>query len=189
MPEKKRLVICDRDGVLIHNNRSMKGGPYYVTKPDQIMIKKGVLQGIKTLAGAGFAFAMVTKQNCVSKGLLSPFELAVINSMVLEKLSLAPTALTTRVYWGAEDDCSARAAAIASVLYDFRVGPGDMDNVWMVDDSQDGLKAAKELGCNTIYIENLFAEAVLEDDDGAVEYADYVTTQFDLAAGIIVESV
>lgn len=195
MPTKKPLVILDRDGVLIHNNLSMKNGPYYVTDPEQAIVKEGVEEGIDMLFDIGAVFVIVTKQNCVRSGLATALNVRHVNA-VLKQRVLGLAGATTRVYWGAEVDGSARAAIISSVLYDMMVfvkdGLVDQETcpVWVIDDSLEGIQAAQSLGCRTIWIENPHGVHVANiREQVKVVHADWTVTNFLDAATLIVKSI
>ena len=195
---KRLIVILDRDGVLIHNDKSMEYGPHYIMKADQIKIKEGVIEGFSALKGLcpSATFVVITKQNCIAKGLAALAEVQLVNNY-LEYL--LPGIYDFRVYWGAEDDVSASAAIISSILYNFFVPmPGgivdqESCSTWIIDDSQSRLQAAKSFGINTIYVSNPYCrDQIIWDyrgtDEPNVKWGDYIVKDFMSAVKIIADS-
>lgn len=60
-----RAVIFDKDGTLIHNNRSKKGGHYYILKPEQIEWIDGAPELLELLHEEGYKILVVTMQNWI----------------------------------------------------------------------------------------------------------------------------
>jgi len=62
-------IIVDRDGTLIDFHRDAElGAVVSAFHPDQIRWLPGVLEGLRALAGAGFALAIATNQPGAAKG-------------------------------------------------------------------------------------------------------------------------
>ena len=200
MLQQRPIVFLDRDGTLIHNNQSMKNGPYYVTDPKQIRIKDGVAEGIRllTLPAVPPTLRILTSQNCIPKGLATIRQVYDVNLALLPMIPALSEFSKSRlfsVYWGSRDKVAASLAMLSNMLYDLRAPMAqgkvlqDMCQVWIVDDSQSRLEAAKELGLQTILISNPFATATIlvggDRDDPDILYADHVVTDFLEAAKII----
>ena len=196
------IVVLDRDGTLIHNNQSIKNGPYYVTDPKQIRIKEGVVEGLMLLSQqpVNAMFRVITKQNCIPKALATREQVFSVNKTLVEMLPALISHCVFRVYWGSGDAVSASLAILSNILYDMDapMAQGKVVQseraVWIIDDSQARLEAAKELGLKTILISNPFSQStILVDagsnmDDPDVLWADYMAADFLEAAAIIKRS-
>ena len=66
-----RAAFWDVNGVIIHNDASMKGGCYYCLKYEDVDYIDGVFNAHKYLQDAGYKIFWVTSQGCVTEGLIT----------------------------------------------------------------------------------------------------------------------
>lgn len=64
----KKAVFFDRDGTLTHNNRSKKGGSYYVLSPDQLEWIDGSMELLQMFKDQAYHVFVITMQNCIKEG-------------------------------------------------------------------------------------------------------------------------
>ena len=83
-----RIAFLDRDGVI---NQYLPGE--YVRTPDELVILPGVVDAIKALKDAGWQVAMVTNQQGIGKGLMTPADLDAVHA----KLYAALDAIDARI--------------------------------------------------------------------------------------------
>jgi D-glycero-D-manno-heptose 1,7-bisphosphate phosphatase len=83
-----RIAFLDRDGVI---NQYLPGE--YVRTPDELVILPGVVDAIKALKNAGWQVAMVTNQQGIGKGLMTPADLDAVHA----KLYAALDAIDARI--------------------------------------------------------------------------------------------
>ncbi len=57
----RRAIFLDRDGTLIHD-------PGYLSDPEGVVLLEGVAEGLRALAGLGFALVIVTNQSGIARG-------------------------------------------------------------------------------------------------------------------------
>ncbi len=60
-----RCVIFDKDGTLIHNNRSKNGGHYYIKNPDDSEWVDGALELLELFRDGGYKIYLITMQNWI----------------------------------------------------------------------------------------------------------------------------
>ena len=75
------IAFLDRDGVI---NQYLPGE--YVRTPDELVILPGVMDAIKALNNAGWHVAMVTNQQGIGKGLMTPSDLDAIHAKLFAEL-------------------------------------------------------------------------------------------------------
>ncbi len=81
-------MILDRDGTLIDVVRDEETGTVSVAfHPDQLRLLPGVVEGLRLLAAAGYAFAIATNQPGPAKGQISAAAVERTNRALLELLS------------------------------------------------------------------------------------------------------
>ena len=76
-----RIAFLDRDGVI---NQYLPGE--YVRTPDELVILPGVVDAIKALKDAGWQVAMVTNQQGIGKGLMTPADLDAVHAKLYAAL-------------------------------------------------------------------------------------------------------
>jgi D-glycero-D-manno-heptose 1,7-bisphosphate phosphatase len=80
-------VILDRDGTLIDVFRDEETGFISTAfHPDQLMILPGVVEGLRTLAGAGYLLAIATNQPGPAKGQFSAAAVKRTNDALVARL-------------------------------------------------------------------------------------------------------
>lgn len=83
-----RGVILDRDGTLIDVVRDEETGVISTAfHPDQLVLLTGVVEGLRLLAEAGFAFALATNQPGPAKGHFSAEAVRRTNTALVERLA------------------------------------------------------------------------------------------------------
>jgi histidinol phosphatase-like enzyme len=154
--DRQLLVICDRDGTLIHNNKSKRQGLCYITRPDEIEFIEGVLPALRDLKVVlNPCLGVITCQNCISKGIATVQDIRDTNAVMVEQIRKNTGFYwpAVRVMWGLpRDKISARVALITNIIYHFNYD--QPANSWLIDDSVDGIKAAQQLGINAVHIQN-----------------------------------
>ncbi len=74
-PWPTSAVLFDRDGTLIHDVP-------YLSDPDLVVPIDGVRESLRTLRARGLSLAVVSNQSGVARGLITPAQLAAVNSRV-----------------------------------------------------------------------------------------------------------
>lgn len=80
-----KVVLIDRDATLVCASSDPKSPLYYILTPQHLILKPGVKEAVAILAVHGVPVILCTKQRCISKGLITVEEMAIIHSR-LERL-------------------------------------------------------------------------------------------------------
>lgn len=164
-------VFLDRDGVL---NRAMvtDGRPYPPRDIEQFELLPGVVAGCRTLVDAGFLLVVVTNQPDIARGTQDP---AVIESMHGRLRNLLPVA---GIYVCPHDDadrCPCRKPAPGLLLAAAQELQIDLARSVMVGDRWRDIRAGREAGCRTVFVDHGYAEQQPEGQDRTVSsFADAV---------------
>jgi D-glycero-D-manno-heptose 1,7-bisphosphate phosphatase len=85
--EVNGVAILDRDGTIIDVVRDEETGAITVAfHPDQIRLLPGAVEGMRALAGAGYALAIATNQPAPAKGQFSADAVRRTNDALVERL-------------------------------------------------------------------------------------------------------
>jgi len=142
-----RATFLDRDGVI---NRKMPEGSY-VTRWEEMAFLPGATEAIFLLHGAGFRVIVVSNQRCVAKGLVTVQELESMHRLMCEKFA-AVGATIDGVYYCPHDDqsaCACRKPAPGLLLEAAKEHQIDLDESWMIGDSESDVTAGRNAGCKT----------------------------------------
>lgn len=141
-----KLIVLDRDGLLINNSSDINSPFYYILQKDYVVIKDGVYQAMAYLQSLGVPVVMASKQRCIKKGLISRADVDSINSMLEEMLNFK----FDQIY--IEEADSLKTELFGQILNDYKLNPED---VLVIDDSIDEIMAAHVLGFKVIHTDQL----------------------------------
>ena len=149
MTNPVRIAFLDRDGVI---NQYLPGE--YVRTPDELVILPGVVDAIKALKNAGWQVAMVTNQQGIGKGLMTPADLDAVHA----KLYAALDAIDARI--DAVRVCPHLAAAACScrkpkpgMILDIAADLGaDVRNAVFFGDTDSDAAAARSAGVAAFHL-------------------------------------
>lgn len=152
VPTRQRgTVLLDRDGVI---NRRIENG--YVSSWEQWGFLPGALEGLRLLRENGFRTLVVSNQAGVGKGLVSESRLRAITARFLKEVEKHGGRIQ-KVYYCThrqEEACECRKprpGLLIKAQKEFRFHFAD---AFMVGDSENDLRAAREVGCRAILISN-----------------------------------
>lgn len=116
-----KAILFDRDETLNFD-------PGYISDPDLIRIKPGVIEGLQMLRDAGYVFFILTNQSGVGRGLISEEQLESVHKRLLDILSKSQIEIKKIYYCPHTDDdnCSCRkpqAGMILSAIQEFSLNP------------------------------------------------------------------
>ncbi|MFZ4781330.1 MAG: D-glycero-alpha-D-manno-heptose-1,7-bisphosphate 7-phosphatase [Armatimonadaceae bacterium] len=144
-----RIAFLDRDGVI---NQYLPGE--YVRTPDELVILPGVVDAIKALKNAGWQVAMVTNQQGIGKGLMTPADLDAVHAKLHAALESAGTQLhAVRVCPHlASDACACRKPKPGMIL-DIAADLGaDVRNAVFFGDTDSDAAAARAAGVAAFHL-------------------------------------
>ncbi len=138
-----RAVLFDRDGTLVEDVP-------YNGDPAQVRIRPGAREALDRLRAAGIRVAMVTNQSGVARGLLTPEQVAAVNTRVEELLGPLDAVLVCE--HGPDDGCSCRKPRPGLVLEAARrLGLRPRDCVVIGDIGSD-IEAARAAGARAVMV-------------------------------------
>lgn len=142
----KKLVLLDRDGVVIVNR------PTNVKTPDDITLIKSAVEGISRLNQSGYTVAICTNQPEVARGVMSSEQLKGVHAALVEMLK-AEGALIERVFSCTTSRKCPRKKPACGMLHDALAHyDATAASTPFVGDQADDLKAAFHAGCRRILV-------------------------------------
>jgi D-glycero-D-manno-heptose 1,7-bisphosphate phosphatase len=82
MPHRQPAVFLDRDGTLIEER-------HYLSRPEQVTLLPGVVDGLRRLREAGFKLFLVTNQSGVGRGYFTLADVAAVHAHLATLLAPA----------------------------------------------------------------------------------------------------
>ena len=145
-----KAVFLDRDGVLNSDE-----GHYYVFRSEDLKINPGVLEGLKSLARAGFILVIISNQGGISKR-----EYTKVDTDKFHKAMLAEFAKqgieVAEIYYcphhSSIENCFCRkpdSLMIEKALARFRINPSAS---FMIGDSQRDVEAGQKAGLTSFLV-------------------------------------
>lgn len=151
-----RLALLDRDGTLIDVVRDEETGTVQTAfHPSQLRILPGVVDGLRALADAGFALAIVTNQPGPAKGHFGREAVLRTNAALVERLArdgirIARVEACMHHPDGGEGGdaslvgpCECRKPKPGMLLSAMRALGASPDGTWMIGDSHADVEAAR----------------------------------------------
>ena len=144
---KPKLLILDRDKVLIEGSNDPESKHYYLLDRKNIKIKDGVCEAIEIIKEWKIPVVLFTKQKCISKGLISRAEVNAINAEIEDLIGIQFDGIYV------EEKASLKSELIGEILtyYEGIL----MNEVLVIDDNPVQLAFPEALGMRTFCTENL----------------------------------
>jgi len=143
-----RAIFLDRDGVINEERKD------YVKDLSEFILIKDSLQAIKLLKEKKYLVVIITNQSAINRGLLTIEKLNEIHELLKIKLNKLNTSIDG-IYFcphRPEENCLCRKPKPELILKAAREHNIDLENSWMIGDSQKDILAAKKAGCNSILL-------------------------------------
>lgn len=148
-----RTLFIDRDGIV-----NKKAPPHeYITSWNEFSFIPEIFDILRYYKDSGFEFIIVTNQQCIGKGILSRNGLEKIHKLMLEEFKSHKIHIKNIYYCPhlASDNCNCRkpkTGMLENAVEDF---PGiNIDNSYIIGDSESDIIAGQDFGLKTIYIGN-----------------------------------
>jgi histidinol phosphatase-like enzyme len=158
----KTLLFADRDGVIIHNHKSLVGGNFFNISKQDIQLVEDAQESLYLLYQHKIDVVVVTNQAyfqytplAFSRIVYSTHEY--INEMLGNSIKKF---LITDVY----EEGIERAIAKRDIMRKYLTSQPDYDRVFMVGDSKSDIQAGSMIDAKTIYIPRLYPDKTVESD-------------------------
>lgn len=148
---RRPAVILDRDGVL--NQRAPKA--QYIAEPTDAIWLEGALDALQLFTKSGFTIVVATNQAGISRGLVTPDQLAAVHRKLVDDATAAGAQIDCIYHCphGWDDGCSCRKPAPGMLYQAQRDFDLDLSQtVFVGDDDRDRI-AAEAAGCGYRSIE------------------------------------
>lgn len=137
-----KLLILDRDGVVNFNSHSPDSPFYYILDSSDFVLKPNVEKAFTLLAALKVPVILATKQQCLSKGLLTVARLNDIHRDLQEKVGFSFAEILV------EPKAETKSALFAQIL---AANPGiKPEEMLLIDDSVRECDEAAGLGIKTL---------------------------------------
>lgn len=188
---RRPAVFLDRDGVL---NVLLRGD--YVKRPDELALVPGAGAGVQRLNALGLPVFVISNQQGVAKGLMSPADLQGVDAVLRERLvAEMPGARLDASYYcphGAADECDCRKPRPGLLLRAAREHDLDLARSFFVGDAPTDALAARAAGVGHFI---LVLSGTFTDPDEAAQSGrfpvapDFVAPDLPAAARFIAEAI
>ncbi len=170
-----KVIFLDRDGTLNDDSG-------YLSDPNKLFLKKGVIEGLNLLKFANFQFIILTNQSGISRGLISEEELERIHAR-LRKILAKDALFIKKIYYCPDKDDKSlcrkpNSQMIYEALKDFSI---DLDNSYIIGDRYRDILTGSSLKIpgilikgNTINNGGQQPKNLIKEADSFLEAAQYV---------------
>jgi histidinol-phosphate phosphatase family protein len=141
----QKALFLDRDGVINENRED------YVKTWDEFKFLPGAKEAIRLINNSDWMLIIITNQSPIGRGIFPPERLDKIHQNMLSELSKAGCYIDA-IYFcphKPDDYCDCRKPKPGLILRaasDFNI---DLENSWMIGDSDSDIEAGREAGCKT----------------------------------------
>jgi D-glycero-D-manno-heptose 1,7-bisphosphate phosphatase len=139
-------VFLDRDGVINENRED------YIKSVEELKILPGAVEALARLSKAGFRTVIISNQQGVGRGLITPESLDQINRKLLSEMAKGGASISGIYYCPhlKEEDCSCRKPK-PGMLFKAADELGiDTKNSVFIGDTQGDIEAGRSAGCTTL---------------------------------------
>ncbi len=148
MPNK--AVFLDRDGVI--NNDE---GHYYIYRPEDFILNKGIIEGLKMLKDSGFMLIIVSNQGGVAKGIYTEEDVKRVHEKMQDDLA-GYTLKLDAVYFcphhESVSDCECRKPKPGMILKAIQEYSIDPKSSYLIGDSQRDIEAGNRAGLKQSFL-------------------------------------
>ena len=150
----KKAVFLDRDGV-INEVVTKNGRPHPPQNLKDLIICKGVLEGLQILKSKGFLLIVVTNQPDVSRGITTKDKVRSINNYLIKNLPLDEI---NTCFHDNKDNCHCRKPRPGMILNAAKKMNISLANSYLIGDRKKDIEAGINAGCKTIFIDYNYKE-------------------------------
>jgi D-glycero-D-manno-heptose 1,7-bisphosphate phosphatase len=178
----RRAVFLDRDGTL--NVRA--GDHEYVASAHDFTWLPGAAAGVARLAQAGYVIAVVSNQQGVARGDVTPEAIRAIEERIHHDLASHGCEITTFRYCthSEEDGCDCRKPKPGMIVALARELDLDVTSSWMIGDSESDVRAGQAAGCRTVLIGDSHGSTLADLNARSLAEASDLLTPAGRTAGV-----
>lgn len=145
----EKIVFIDRDGVI---NVDLMGD--YIKTWDEFRFEKGVLEGLKTLAGKGYGIILISNQAGIGDGVFSEKALWDVHKKMLEVFAANGIKIRSTHFClhGKKAGCKCRKPATGLFEEAVRGLDYERGRTFFIGDKQSDILAGKNFGLRTILV-------------------------------------
>ena len=123
-----KTIFIDRDNTLNYD-------PGYLNDPNQLHLKRGVVEGLTLLKLSGFEFIVITNQSGISRELITISELEAVHQRLFDILQEHRISLKKIYYCPDQDDSSPCRKPNPQMIYDaLQAFPIDLEHSYIIGD-------------------------------------------------------
>ncbi len=143
-----KAVFLDRDGVINEDRDD------YVKSLRELRVFPYVPEAVRKLNDAGFEVIVISNQQCVAKGLVSPEDLLAIQDEITRQVNEVGGRIAGFYYCThmASDGCTCRKPEPGLILQAAREHGIELENSFMVGDNGKDIVAGSTAGCRTVAV-------------------------------------
>lgn len=146
---KYKLIILDRDGLLLQNSTDSTSKFYYILKKEDCVLLpnvKEVMAKLQEYREQGLKVVLASKQRCIGKELITLDEVQEINRHIEELIDFKFDQVFLEI------KSAQKLRLFGEILNTFNIHPNE---ILIVDDRVDNTVLASILGCRALHTENL----------------------------------
>ena len=162
-PKPARIVFLDRDGV-INRATEREGKPYPPRTIAEFEILPEVPAACAQLKAAGFLLVVATNQPDVGRGTLDQAIVEKIHAYMVSRLPIDRVEVCYHPGHGTSH-CDCRKPKPGMLIRAAGVLGTDLRHCWMVGDRWRDMDCGRAAGCQTIFIERGYTEALKQAPD------------------------
>ncbi len=144
---RRPAIFLDRDGTLIEDTG-------YLSSPENIVWKNGVIETLRTFADAGYLLILVTNQSGVGRGYFPETSVHKVHDQLTEDLRASGVQFDGIYYCphAPEDGCECRKPSIGMFLEAVDAHSIDIARSWFIGDTCTDIEAGTNIGIRTILL-------------------------------------
>ncbi|GAB4468507.1 MAG: D-glycero-beta-D-manno-heptose 1,7-bisphosphate 7-phosphatase [Armatimonadaceae bacterium] len=147
-PAERPAVFLDRDGVL---NRYLPGD--YVTTPAELELIPGAAEAVRRLNDTGYPVFVISNQQGVAKGLMTPADLAAVDEKLHREIAAAGGTITKSYYCPHRaGECSCRKPLPGLLLRAAEEHHLDLSRSVFIGDTESDAAAARAAGVGRFFL-------------------------------------
>ncbi|MCE2503815.1 MAG: HAD family hydrolase [Chlorobi bacterium] len=146
----KKAIFLDRDGVV--NKRLIDD---YVKRWDEFRFMPGVVEVLPDIHAEGYLVILITNQRGIGRGVMTRNDLHQIHRRMQEDLLIRTGHQFDAMYVCSHDNsdgCDCRKPAPGMLLHAAKEFQLDLQESWMIGDSESDIEAGINAGCRTAKI-------------------------------------